>query len=226
MLVLALTKLHTEMGHQSMVASFMPPEADFVEKLDEQQSLGVDWYCPPSVPSRIGRLAQFRKAARLYKPDVIFAHSVLPAAYGFRASLLKLFGAQIGIKTVIRPTVTVTYPWKVKVGDHSWIGDDAVLYSLGEIAIGANSVVSQRSYLCAADHDYTQVDFPIRARPIEIGSQAWVAADVFVGPGVTIGEGAVIGARSTVLTDMPAGMLCAGYPSKPIRPRNGTKAEL
>jgi putative colanic acid biosynthesis acetyltransferase WcaF len=107
----------------------------------------------------------------------------------------------------------LTYPWKVSIGDHAWVGDDAVLYSLGEIEIGANAVVSQRSYLCAADHDHTQVDFPIRSRKITIGAQAWLAADVFVAPGVTIG------ARSSVFKDMPAGMVCFGYPCVPVKPR-------
>lgn len=140
-------------------------------------------------------------------------------AYGFRAWLLRAFGAKVGLGVVIRPTVTVTYPWKVSLGDHAWLGDDAVLYSLGEIEIGANAVVSQRSYLCAADHDHTQADFPIRARKITIGAQAWLAADVFVAPGVSIGEGAVIGARSSVFSNMPVGMVCYGYPCKIIKPR-------
>lgn len=140
-------------------------------------------------------------------------------AYGFRAWLLRVFGAKVGQGVVIRPTVTVTYPWKVSIGDCAWVGDDAVLYSLGEIDIGANAVVSQRSYLCAADHDYTQVDFPIRSSKITIGPQVWLAADVFVAPGVTIGEGAVIGARSSVFKDMPAGMVCFGYPCVPVKPR-------
>lgn len=140
-------------------------------------------------------------------------------AYSFRSALLRLFGAEIGTGTVIRPTVTVTYPWKVKICDHAWIGDDVVLYSLGDIQIGANSVISQRSYLCAADHDYTRTDFPIRARPINVGDQVWVAANVFIGPGVKIGDCAVIGASSTVLSDMPAAMVCVGYPCKPIKKR-------
>jgi len=133
--------------------------------------------------------------------------------------LLRLFGAKVGRAVVIRPTVTITYPWKVAIGDYAWIGDNAELYSLGEIEIGANAVVSQRSYLCAADHDHTQVDFPIRSRKITIGAQAWVAADVFVAPGVSVGEGAVIGARSSVFKDMPAGMVCFGYPCQPVRLR-------
>ena len=106
------------------------------------------------------------------------------------------------------------------VGNYAWIGDDVVLYSLGQIKIGENAVVSQRSYLCAGDHDYTDVTFPIRAHKINIGTEAWVAADVFVAPGVDIGRGAVIGARSSVFSDMPAGMVCWGYPCKPIKNRH------
>lgn len=140
-------------------------------------------------------------------------------AYGFRAWLLRLFGARVGVKTVIRPSVRVTYPWKLTIGDYAWVGDQAELYSLGEIEIGAHAVVSQRSYLCAADHDHRQADFPIRARAVRIGAQAWLATDVFVGPGVSIGEGAVIGARSSVFKDMPAGMVCMGSPCRPVKPR-------
>lgn len=139
--------------------------------------------------------------------------------YGWRAMLLRIFGAKVGIGVIIRPTVSITYPWKVEIGDYAWIGDQAVLYSLGEIKIGAHSVVSQRSYLCAGDHDYAKTDFPIRGARIVIGEEVWVAADVFIAPGVTIGNGAVIGARSSVFEDMPHEMVCLGYPCKPIKPR-------
>ena len=140
-------------------------------------------------------------------------------AYGFRAWLLRAFGAAVGRGVIIRPTVTVTYPWKVVIGDYAWVGDDVVLYSLGEIDIGANAVVSQRTYLCSGDHDFSRVDFPIRSRKVTIGAQAWLAADVFVAPGVTIGEGTVIGARSSVFRDMPSGMVCFGYPCVPVKNR-------
>jgi putative colanic acid biosynthesis acetyltransferase WcaF len=146
-------------------------------------------------------------------------HPSPQVAYAFRRWLLRCFGAQVGKGVIIRPSVTVTYPWKISLGDYSWVGDDVVLYSLGEIAIGAHAVVSQRSYLCAGDHDYQQTDFSIRARRISIGDQAWVAADVFVGPGVHIGVGAVIGARSAVFKNMPGGMVCMGTPAVPVKPR-------
>jgi putative colanic acid biosynthesis acetyltransferase WcaF len=143
-------------------------------------------------------------------------------AYGYRAALLRLFGAKVGKKVIIRPTATVTYPWKVDIGDYAWIGDDAVLYSLGEIIIGAHSVVSQRSYLCAGDHDYRRCDFPIQGKRIVVEDECWVAADTFIAPGVRIGRGSVIGARSSVFSDQPERMVCVGNPCRPIKMRNGS----
>lgn len=139
--------------------------------------------------------------------------------YGFRRFLLRLFGAQIGANVLIRPSAWITYPWKLSIGDYTWIGDEVVLYSLGEIHIGAHTVVSQRSYLCSGTHDYNQPTFDISAPPIHIGNQVWLATDVFVAPGVTIGDGTVVGARSSVFHDLPAGMICVGSPAQPIRPR-------
>ena len=139
--------------------------------------------------------------------------------YGWRRFLLRLFGAKIGSKVIIRPTARITYPWKVKIGNYSWIGDHVELYSLGEIEIGANSVISQKSYLCTGSHIFTKETFDIYERKISIENEVWIASDVFIAPGVTIKKGAVIGARSTVLNDMPEGMICYGYPAKPVKPR-------
>jgi putative colanic acid biosynthesis acetyltransferase WcaF len=135
-------------------------------------------------------------------------------AYKYRASLLRLFGAKVGVNTIIRPTVTITYPWKVNIGDRAWIGDDVTLYSLGEINIGHDTVISQKSYICAGDHDHTQVSFPIRARAVNIDHECWIAADCFVAPGVSIGWGSVIGARSSVFSNLPAISLCRGTPCR------------
>lgn len=140
--------------------------------------------------------------------------------YGWRRFLLRLFGARVGRRVLLHPTVEITYPWKVSIGDYSWVGDSVVLYSLGEIHIGANSVISQRSYICTGSHDYENIAFDIVASPVSIGSECWIASDVFVAPGVSIDDGAVIGTRSTVLDDMPAGMICYGSPARPIRRRS------
>jgi len=140
-------------------------------------------------------------------------------AYGFRRFLLRLFGASIGKNVLIRPTAKVTYPWKVSIGENTWIGDDAVIYSLGEVTIGSNTCISQLSYICAGDHDYTLRDFPIRSRTVMIGNEVWIAAGVFIAPGVSIGNGTVIGAVSSVFSDMPEKSLCYGSPCKVIRAR-------
>lgn len=140
-------------------------------------------------------------------------------AYRFRAKLLRLFGAKIGKNTVIRPTATITYPWKVSIGDNSWIGDDVVIYSLGPISIGNHSVVSQRSYICAGDHDYHTIDFVIRGPEVNIGDECWIATDTYVAPGVSIANQVVVGARSSVFSDLPSGMVCLGSPCKPYKKR-------
>jgi putative colanic acid biosynthesis acetyltransferase WcaF len=139
--------------------------------------------------------------------------------YAWRRFLLRLFGANIGRGVLIRPSVTATYPWKLTIGDWSWIGDHVTLYTLGEIRIGDNAVISQHSYLCGGSHDYTSPTFDLFALPILIESEAWLATNVFVGPGVTVGRGAVVGACSVVLKDVPAEMVCAGHPLKVLKPR-------
>jgi putative colanic acid biosynthesis acetyltransferase WcaF len=133
--------------------------------------------------------------------------------YGWRRFLLRLFGAKIGKKVIIRPSVSLTYPWKVSIGDYSWIGDNVVLYSLGEIEIGNNVVISQKSYLCTGSHDYNKSAFPIYAEKIIIEDQSWIATDVFIAPGITIGKGAVIGSRSSVYKNIPPNKICVGSPA-------------
>ncbi|MEM7772971.1 MAG: hormogonium polysaccharide biosynthesis acetyltransferase HpsU [Cyanobacteria bacterium P01_E01_bin.6] len=139
-------------------------------------------------------------------------------ANGLRSNLLRLFGAKIGTGVVIRPTARFTYPWKVAIGDYSWIGDDVVFYSLERIHIGSHCVISQECYLCTGSHDIHEATFPLQVAPIRIGNGAWVATDCFVAPGVTVGANAVIGARSSVFADMPAEQVCFG---SPCRPRHG-----
>jgi len=147
--------------------------------------------------------------------QTLFAWSPQPA-YGWRRWLLRLFGAEVSRGVLVRPTVRVTYPWKVKLGDHCWIGDNAELYSLGPITIGQHAVVSQRSYVCAATHYYNDISFPLVAKAVVVEREAWVAADCFIAPGITIGAGAIVGARSTVLKDVLPSTIMAGSPLKQI----------
>lgn len=139
--------------------------------------------------------------------------------YPWRRFILRSFGAKIGNNVIIRPTVRITYPWKLTIGNNSWIGDDVVLYSLGEIQIGSNTVISQKTYLCTGSHDFKKRNFPIYAEKIVIESECWLATDVYVGPGVTIGKGTIVGARSSVYNNLPSGKICFGNPARIVRER-------
>jgi putative colanic acid biosynthesis acetyltransferase WcaF len=155
----------------------------------------------------------------------LFAWSPQPA-YRWRRLILRAFGAKVGRAVVIRPSAKITYPWKVVFGDHCWVGDNAEIYSLGRITIGPHAVVSQRSYLCAGTHDYHDISFPLVAKPIVIEAQAWVATDCFIAPGVTIGSGSIVAARSTVLRDVPAGVIAAGNPATVKGPRERARSSI
>lgn len=139
--------------------------------------------------------------------------------YGWRVFLLRLFGASIGKNVKIRPTVKVTYPWKISIGDNSWIGDNCVLYSLGRIDIGKNVAVAHQVYFCTGFHDIHKITFDIMQKPIIIEDECWITNDVFIGPNVRIGRGCVVGARSSVFCDLPSGMVCYGSPAKAIKQR-------
>lgn len=184
----------------------------------------------PQVERRYQRLDQFRVPPGFRGRSAVFTQlwwivqstlfAMSPQAlFGWRRWLLRLFGATIGEGVFIRPSVRVTYPWKLKVGDHCHIGDEVVLYTLGEIEIGDCVVVSQRSYICTGSHDYTSPTFDIYARKIVIEPEAWVATDVFVAPGIRIGSGAVVGARSSVFSDVPPGVIAVGSPARVVGTR-------
>lgn len=137
--------------------------------------------------------------------------------YKWRVWLLRLFGAKIGKNVIIRPSVKITYPWKLTIGDYSWIGDNADLYTLGEIVIGDNTIISQKCYLCTGSHDYLSEDFVITQEKIVIGNSCWLATDVFVAPGIIVGDNCVVGARSSVFNNLPPNSVCVGSPAIKVR---------
>ena len=122
--------------------------------------------------------------------------------YVYRATILRLFGANIGKRTFIRPSARIEVPWNLTVGDDAAIGDYAIIYSLAPIYIGARATISQYAHLCAGTHDYSDPDLKLIRKPITIGHECWIATDAFVGPGVSVGEYSVIGARSSVYKNL------------------------
>ncbi|MBM3499212.1 MAG: colanic acid biosynthesis acetyltransferase WcaF [Armatimonadetes bacterium] len=150
--------------------------------------------------------------------DTLFRWSPRPA-YGWRRLLLRLFGADIAGGVRIRPTARIEFPWRLRIGAHSTVGDDAWLYTLAPITLGAHCTVSQRAFLCTGSHDPDDPHMTLQVAPITLGDGVWVAAEVFVAPGVEIGAETAVGARSTVLRSLPAGMVCFGSPCEPRRER-------
>jgi putative colanic acid biosynthesis acetyltransferase WcaF len=152
--------------------------------------------------------------------DSLFFNTSPQFMYGFRRFLLRLFGAKIGKDVLIRSTAKILYPWNISIGDYSWIGEDVILYSIGFISIGSNSVISQKSHICAGSHDYSDPYFTQTSIGIMIDSEVWIASDVFIADGVSIGKKSIIGARSSVFRDIPEFTISFGYPAKVHSVRN------
>jgi len=139
--------------------------------------------------------------------------------WGWRRFLLRMFGAQIGARVHVYPTVRIAMPWNLDLREQSAIGDGAILYALGLIHVGAAATISQGAHLCAGTHDYNDPTMPLVKSPVTIGAGAWICADAFVGPGVTIGDYAIVGARGVAVKDVPTGAIVAGNPARAIGQR-------
>lgn len=139
--------------------------------------------------------------------------------YALKAMILRGFGAKVGAGVAWKPSAKLTFPWKLSVGANSWIGEEVWLLNLDRISIGANVCLSQRAFLCTGSHDWSRDSFDLITKPIVIEDGVWICADVFVGPGVTIGANTVVTAGSVVTRDLPPDMICSGNPCVPVKPR-------
>jgi putative colanic acid biosynthesis acetyltransferase WcaF len=136
--------------------------------------------------------------------------------HGWRRFLLRCFGATVASGAHPYPRAKIWAPWNLTMDENSCLANEVDCYCVAPIRIGAHSTVSQYSYLCSASHDHHDPAMPMIVAPIVIESRAWVAADVFVGPGVKIGESSVVGARSTVLFDVEPRSVVSVAPAKRI----------
>ena len=150
--------------------------------------------------------------------QLLFRFSPRPC-FGWRRMVLRCFGASVGNHVNTYPSTRIYFPWNLTVGDWSAIGEDALIYNLGPVTLGQKVTVSHRAHLCAGTHDFLRPDMALLKPPIAIGEGAWICADAFVGPGVTIGALCVVGARSVVVRDLPPGTVCAGNPCRVLKPR-------
>jgi putative colanic acid biosynthesis acetyltransferase WcaF len=154
----------------------------------------------------------------LFVQSTLFRWSPRPC-HGFRAWLLRCFGAEITGPVVIFPTARIIFPRRLSLAPHSMVGPHVNLYNLAAIRLEYGANLSQHCHLCAGTHDFTRWEMPLVTAPIVIGRNAWLGADVFVGPGVTVGELCVVGARSVVVKNLPPRTVCIGSPCRPVKPR-------
>lgn len=167
----------------------------------------------PLQPAHLDASNKLRRLAWMLVWSLLYRPSPTPL-HGWRRFLLRLFGARVGAGAHPYPSARIWAPWNLSMAAHSCLGRDVDCYCVAPISLGEHATVSQYSFLCTASHDYRDPAMPLVAAPIVIEAEAWVAADVFLGPGVTVRAGAVIGARSTLLADAPAWTVMAGSPAQ------------
>lgn len=187
-------------------------------------SVTVQPRVPRATPPRAWKnnpQAIFNKAARVFWGIVwtfLFRPSPQPF-FWWRRLLLRVFGARLSGTALVYPSVKVWAPWNLEMGSKSCLGPDVDCYSVDAVIIGPGATVSQYSHLCTATHDPYIEGMPLVTAPISIGHAAWVAAGAFVGPGVMVKEGAVVGARSVALKDVHPWTVVAGNPARLIKNR-------
>lgn len=142
-----------------------------------------------------------------------------PPLHAWRRLVLRLFGAKVARGARVHASVSVWLPANLELGESALIGPGVRLYNQGRIAIGARTVISQRAHICASTHDLHDPLFQLVLRPVTIGDRCWVAAEAFVGPGVTMHDGSVLGARGALFADAKADGVYSGNPAVWIKGR-------
>ena len=143
--------------------------------------------------------------------------NALPWPSGLRVALLRIFGAKIGERVVVRANVNVTYPWRLTIGDDVWLGEETLILSLAPVVIESNVCISQRAFLCTGSHDFRSPGFSLVTKSITVRLGSWIAAQAFVGPGVEIGEGSMVCAGSVVTDNVPSRTIVRGNPAQVVK---------
>jgi putative colanic acid biosynthesis acetyltransferase WcaF len=141
-----------------------------------------------------------------------------------RRLILRAFGASIGKRVSIKPGVRIKFPWRLEIGDDSWVGEDVWIDNLAMVKIGANCCISQGVYICTGSHDWGASAFDLIVKPVKIEDGAWLAARSTIGPGVSAGRGAVLSLGSVATSDLVAWGIYQGVPATLIKRRAITPA--
>ena len=163
------------------------------------------------------RGASAMKEALWVAMKCVFFQNALPWPSALRVMLLRLFGARVGEGVVIRANVNVTFPWRVTIGDHVWLGEEVIILSLAAVTIESSVCISQRAFLCTGSHDFRSPGFSLVTKAITVRSGSWIAAQAFIGPGVEIGDGSMVAAGSVVTENVPPRVIVRGNPAMVVK---------
>jgi putative colanic acid biosynthesis acetyltransferase WcaF len=154
-----------------------------------------------------------------YFTNIFFFKNTLNISSGLKVFLLKLFGARIGTGVVIKPGVNIKYPWKLSIGDHTWIGEAAWIDNLSEVTIGDSVTLSQGAMILTGSHDHTKESFDFISLPVILEDGCWIGARAVVYGGVTGGSHAVLGINAVAETDLQSYTIYKGNPAVPVLKR-------
>ena len=162
--------------------------------------------------------SRFKEALWVLASYFFFAPP-LPWPSALRVFCLRLFGATVGCGVVIKPRVKITFPWKLTLGDHVWLGEECWLLNLERITIADSVCISQRALLCTGNHNYKSPTFDLIVKPIQVEAGAWIGAGALVGPGVTVGTHAVLAMGSVATDDLQSYGIYRGNPAMWVKER-------
>ena len=155
-----------------------------------------------------------------YFVNVLFFINPINPSSGVKVFLLRLFGADIGKGVVIKPQVSIKFPWKLTIGNDVWIGEEVWIDNLDDVVIGNNVCISQGAMLLCGNHDYKKSTFDLLVRPIILEEGSWVGAQAVVCPGVTLHKNSILTVGSIATKDLNSNTIYQGNPALPVRNRN------
>jgi len=167
---------------------------------------------------RIG--ASGGKQVAWYFTNILFFKNPLIVSSSFKRGLLRMFGAKVGKGVVIKPAVNIKFPWKLSIGDHSWIGEGVWIDNLDKIDIGSDVVLSQGSLLLSGSHDHRKETFDFISAPIVLEDGVWVCARAVVLGGTTCRSHSILTASSVSNGDLEPFTIYKGNPAVAVKTRN------
>jgi len=186
-----------------------------MNKPTSQQQVDLSRYTPGQFDRGAGKL---KEGLWLLVSLVLFR--LCPFSFSaLKCFVLRAFGAKIGRNVTIKPQVKITFPWKLTVGDHVWLGEEIWLLNLERIHIGSHVCISQRAFLCTGSHNFTRPQFDLITQPITLEDGTWIGAGAWVGPGVTIGSHAILTASSVTSKNLEPFGIYRGNPATLVKQR-------